>query len=29
LTVWLIWALSDDRIGESGDALRMLEALFE
>jgi type III secretion protein T len=29
LTVWLIWVLSDDRIGESGDALRMLEALFE
>jgi type III secretion protein T len=28
LTMWVIWQLSDDRLGESGEALSILEALF-
>jgi type III secretion protein T len=29
LTIWLIWALSDDRIDDSGNAPHVLEAFFE
>ncbi|NJM81718.1 MAG: flagellar biosynthetic protein FliR [Tabrizicola sp.] len=29
LMMWVIWQLSDDRVGETGEALFMLEALFQ